>query len=268
AFEGWNDAAEAASTAGRYLATRSNARRFASLDVEEFYDFTVARPHVRLEPDGSRRIEWPEPSFEAGHLNPRDIINFAAVEPSFRWKTFSANVLSVAQELGAEMVITLGALMADVPHTRPIRVTGTAADATLAEQLGLIRSRYEGPTGIVGVIHDTFARAGIASVSLWATIPHYLSQIAPSPHGAMALVDRAADLLGCQVDLTELQIAGAAYERQVAGMVEADDDLAEYVRRLEAERDDVEPSQPAFELPDREDLAAQVERFLREQRDD
>ncbi|MDQ1437883.1 MAG: hypothetical protein QOK43_1512 [Acidimicrobiaceae bacterium] len=278
AFEGWNDAGDAASTAARFLATEWGARRMASIDPEEFYDFTVVRPEVRLVDGLTRRIDWPDNEFDyaASPSDTRDVVFMHGIEPQLKWRTFVAQVTETAKSLGIELAITLGALLAEVPHTRPVHVTGTAADAELVLRLGLERSRYEGPTGIVGVLHDSLARAGIPSASLWATVPAYVAKT-PSPKGALALVSRAADLLEEQVDVTSLEIAAAAYERQVSEVVAEDDDVAAYVRSLE-ETDDAEraempsptrhpsrPDQPMPPMVGGDALAAEVERFLREQ---
>ena len=270
AFEGWNDAGEAATTAVRWLHSTTDAREFATIDPEDFYDFTVARPHVKLDEHMVRRIEWPTPTFSAAVRpeSPHDVIFLVGIEPALKWRSFTACVMEVAEALGVEMVLTLGALLADVPHTRPVRITGTAADAELIARLGFTRSRYEGPTGIVGVITDTCVRAGLKAASLWATTPHYLRETA-SPKAALALVERLDQLVGVRVDTTELEIASAAYERQVNDMLEGEDDVVDYVRRLEEDSDDDldddEETEP-FEIPTTEQLAAEVERYLRDQR--
>jgi proteasome assembly chaperone (PAC2) family protein len=267
AFEGWNDAAEAASTAARYLAGRLEARRFATLDPEDFYDFTVARPHVRLDAGLTRSIEWPTPTFEVAERpgSARDLVFLHAVEPSLRWRTYCAEVLSLCRELGVELVVTLGAILADVPHTRPVRVMGTAGSAELVAELGLQHSRYEGPTGIVGVLQDACREAGIRSASLWASTPHYLHQT-PSPRAALALVERTVGLLGERVDAVDLQIAAAAYDRQVEDLVASEDEVAHYVRRLEEQDEDDGDAMESMEIPPTDALAAEVERFLRDQR--
>ena len=264
AFEGWNDAADAASTAVRYLGERWQARSFASIDPEDFYDFSSTRPQVRLTDGLTREIVWPTTELSAATLPgaDRDVVVLLGVEPELRWRTFCTEVVDVAQGLGVEMVVTLGALLADVPHSRPVRVTGTAADAELVRKLGLQRSRYEGPTGIVGVLHDAFNKAQMPSASLWAAVPHYVAAT-PSPKAALALVQRAADLLRSSVITTDLEIAAASYERQVSEVVESDDDVAEYVRRLEASADD-DVDVDELDLPTGDALAAEFERFLRE----
>jgi predicted ATP-grasp superfamily ATP-dependent carboligase len=188
------------------------------------------------------------------------VVFLHAAEPQLRWRTFAATVVGVAKALEVELVLTLGALLAEVPHTHPVKVTGTAANPQLVARLGLQRSRYEGPTGIVGVLHEALSRAGIASASLWATVPHYVSGT-PSPKATLALIERATSLLGARVDTVDLEIAASAYERQVSEVVADDEDMAAYVRRLE--EDDEEDEQP--EMPSRDELADEVERFLREQ---
>lgn len=278
AFEGWNDAADAATTAVRYLDERWTARSFAEIDPEEFYDFSSTRPQVRLVDGVTREIVWPATTFSAASLPnaKRDVVLVLGTEPQLRWRTFCDQVLSVVREVDVELVLTLGALLADVPHTRPVQVTGTAADAELVSRLGLQPSRYEGPTGIVGVLHDALSRAGIPSASLWAAVPHYVAAT-PSPKAALALVQRTADLLSSPMVVTDLEIAAASYERQVTEVVESDDDVSAYVRQLEErtehDGDDDEDDDADFsevDLPSGEALAAELERFLREhdQRDD
>ena len=262
AFEGWNDAADAASTAVRYLGERWQARSFASIDPEDFYDFSSTRPQVRLADGLTREIVWPTTELSAAALPgaDRDVIVLLGIEPELHWRTFCTELVDVARALDVEMVVTLGALLADVPHSRPVRVTGTAADPELVRKLGLERSRYEGPTGIVGVLHDAFNKAQVPSASLWAAVPHYVAAT-PSPKAALALVQRAAGLLRSSVITTDLEIAAASYERQVSEVVESDEDVAEYVRRLEASTDD---DIDEMDLPTGDALAAEFERFLRE----
>ena len=236
-FEGWNDAGEAATTALRWLQSTTDAVPFATIDAEDFYDFTVARPLVKLDEGRTRRVEWPEPTFAAARVGERDLVFLVGVEPALKWRAFTRTVLDAAEVLGVEMVFTLGALLADVPHTRPVRVTGTATDPDLIAELGFARSRYEGPTGILGVLMDACTRAGRRSASLWATTPHYLRE-SPSPKAALALIERLDELLGLRLDTTDLEIASAAYERQVNEMLAGEDDVADYVRRLEEDADD------------------------------
>jgi proteasome assembly chaperone (PAC2) family protein len=263
AFEGWNDAGEAATMALRSLATTWSARRIASVDPEEFYDFSATRPEVHLVDGVTRRIEWPANELWVAAAPAHDIVLLLGVEPQLRWRTFCTGLLGAASDLGVELVITLGALLADVPHTRAVRVTGAAHDPDLAQRLGLQRSRYEGPTGIVGVLHDTCAAQGMPSASLWAAVPHYVHQV-PSPKAALALVERAAVLVGASVDPAPLRDAAEEYVRQVSEQVEADEDAAAYVARLEAADDaEQEAERP---LPSADALAAEVERFLRDHR--
>jgi len=262
AFEGWNDAAESASTAVDYLGTAWNERTFADLDPEEFYDFTVVRPEVRLIDGVTREINWRTTRFAAANApdSTRDVVLVHGIEPNNRWRTFCDNIVAAAQELDVELVLTLGALAAEVPHTRPVQVTGTGSDPELIDKLNLKRSRYEGPTGIVGVLHTRFAAAGIKSASLWAAVPHYVSQ-QPSPKATLALAQRASEIVGASLVATDLEIAVASYERQVNDMIEADEDIASYVEGLERILDDGEEELGR----DRLDIAAEAERFLREQ---
>lgn len=264
AFEGWNDAGEAATTALRWLEGTTDAAQFASIDPEDFYDFTVARPQVRLDAAMTRRIEWPEPVVSSAHLPraDRDMITVVGIEPALKWRSFAQTVLELVDTMQVEMVLTLGALLADVPHTRPVRITGTATDPGLIADFGFTRSRYEGPTGIVGVLMDACAHAGVKSASLWATTPHYLRET-QSPKAALALIERLNELVPLGLDTTELEIASAAYERQVNDMLAGEDDVADYVRRLE--EDDDETDDDVFTIPHPDAIAAEVERFLRDQ---
>jgi predicted ATP-grasp superfamily ATP-dependent carboligase len=261
AFRGWNDGGQGASLAGGYLAKVWDARRFAEIDPEGFFDFQSTRPHVRLESGHTRRIDWPETVFH--HSRPegldRDVVLLLGVEPNLRWRTFSNLIVDFARELGVELVVTLGALLADVPHTRPVPVTGSATDSELIEQLGLQASRYEGPTGIVGVFHDACRQAGIKSASLWAAVPHYVS-LAPSPKAAAALCERLGTLLGSAIDTAELDRAAEAYVSQVSEAIASDEDTAAYVEELERRIDELDES----DLPSGETLAAELTRFLRE----
>jgi predicted ATP-grasp superfamily ATP-dependent carboligase len=262
AFRGWNDGGQGASLAGAYLARAWAAQPFASIDPEGFYDFQATRPMVSLVDGLTRRIDWPENSFLHAPLPGagRDAIILLGVEPNLRWQTFSNLVAGVASDFGTELVITLGSLLADVPHTRPAPVTGSATDPDLIERLGLQASRYEGPTGIVGVLHDACGKAGIASASLWAAVPHYVS-LTPSPRAAKALVDRLSDLLGADVDTGELNEAAEAYAEQVSEAVAADAETAAYVEELERRVDQLAEE---ADLPSGDALAAELTRFLRE----
>ena len=201
AFRGWNDGGQGATLAAGYLARIWNAERFADIDPENFIDFQANRPHVSLDEGLTRRIEWPENAFYHARIpgTERDVVLLLGVEPSLRWQTFSKLVVDLARDLDVELLVTLGSLLADVPHTRAAPVTGAASDPELVADLGLQHSRYEGPTGIVGVLQDTCRREGIPAASLWAAVPHYVS-LAPSPRAARALCDRLAQLLDVPVD--------------------------------------------------------------------
>jgi len=261
AFRGWNDGAQGASLAGGYLAKIWNAEQFASIDPESFYDFQSTRPMVSLVDGLTRKIDWPENDFY--HASPegfgRDALLLLGIEPSLRWRKFSSLIVDLAKEHKVELVVTLGALLADVPHTRPAPVTGTASDLELVERLGLQASRYEGPTGIVGVLHDACREASLPSVSLWAAVPHYVS-LAPSPRAALALCQRLADLLETSIDTTELDQAVDAYTQRVTEAVSTDEETAEYVQELERRAEMIDESS----LPSGESLAAELTRFLRE----
>jgi proteasome assembly chaperone (PAC2) family protein len=265
AFRGWNDGAQAASLAAGYLAKTWGAERFADVDPENFFDFQATRPHVSLEEGLSRRIDWPETAFY--HARPegldRDVVLLLGIEPNLRWRTFTELVVGLARDLGIELLITLGALLADVPHTRSAPVTGSASDKELVERLGLSASRYEGPTGIVGVIHDLCGQSGIPSASLWAAVPHYVS-LTPSPRGALALCERLGDVLGIQIEADELEEAARNYEEQVSEAVASDEETAAYVDELERRSDQLDD---ATELPSGDALAAELTRFLK-QRDE
>lgn len=261
AFRGWNDGGQGASLAGAFLARAWAARRFAEIDPEGFYDFQATRPTVSLDRE-TRRIDWPENHFLFAPLPGagRDAIILLGVEPNVRWRAFSSLVAQVAREFKVELVITLGSLLADVPHTRPAPVTGSATDPDLIEQLGLQPSRYEGPTGIVGVLHDACASAGLPSASLWVAVPHYVS-LTPSPRAAKALVERLAGLLHADVDTQELDEAADAYSHQVSEAVASDADTASYVAELEQRVDELAAQ---ADLPSGDALAAELTRFLRE----
>src|SRR5215204_2509931 len=238
AFRGWNDGAQGASLAAGYLAQAWDAKRFGDIDPEEFYDFQATRPQVALEDGLTRRVDWPENAFYHAEVpgGDRDLLLLLGVEPNLRWRTFCSEIAGLAADLNVGLVVTLGALLADVPHTRPSPVTGSATDPKLVRELGLAASRYEGPTGIVGVLHDACGAHDLPSASLWAAVPHYAS-LAASPKAALALCRRLSGLLDAQVDLTELQRASEAYERQVSEAVAQDEETAAYVHELEERRD-------------------------------
>jgi proteasome assembly chaperone (PAC2) family protein len=263
AFRGWNDGGQAATLAGSYLARLWGATKFGDIDPEGFVDFQATRPQVTLEEGLTRRIEWPENAFYRASVPgiDRDAVLLLGVEPNFRWRTFTEVVVGVARDLEVELVVTLGALLADVPHTRPAPVTGAASDPDLVAELGLQHSRYEGPTGIVGVLHDACRRAGLPSVSLWSAVPHYVS-LAPSPRAARALCERLGDLLDTEVE--ELAAAEEAYAEQVSDAVASDPDTAAYVEELERRADSLEGWNQEDELPSGDSIAAELTRFLRE----
>jgi predicted ATP-grasp superfamily ATP-dependent carboligase len=263
AFRGWNDGGQGASLAGGYLAKAWEAERFADIDPEGFFDFQSTRPHVSLVDGLTRRIDWPENAFYRAYLPQaeRDAVLLLGIEPNLRWRAFSELIVGLAKEVGVELMVSLGALLADVPHTRPSPVTGSATDPALIEQLGLSTSRYEGPTGIVGILHDGCREAGISSVSLWAAVPHYVS-LTPSPRAAKALCERLGELLGTDIDVDELDEAADAYAEQVSEAVAADSETAAYVEELERRADEAEDEEQ--NLPSGDALAAELTRYLRE----
>ena len=262
AFRGWNDGGQGASLGAAYLAKQWSAARFAEIEPEGFFDFQAVRPHVSLVDGETRRIDWPDNGFFHTSIpgTDRDAVLLLGIEPNLRWRTFSGLVLDLARDLGVEMLVTFGSLLADVPHTRPAPVTAAATDPALVAELGLEASRYEGPTGIVGIVHDGCREAGIASVSLWAAVPHYVS-LAPSPRAALSLVRRFGDLMHVDVDLSELETAAEEYAEQVSEAVSTDAETQAYVEELEQR---VDALAPEGDLPSGESLAAELSRFLRE----
>ena len=262
AFRGWNDGGQGATLGGGYLAKQWGAELFAEIDSENFYDFQAVRPQVSLEDGLTRKLEWPENTFLHAPIPglDRDAVILLGVEPNLRWKTYSGLVLELVQDLGVELVVTLGSLLADVPHTRPAPVSAAASDPSLVAELGVEPSRYEGPTGIVGVLLDACRREGIPSVSLWAAVPHYVS-LAPSPRAALALCRRLGELVGADIDVAELEQAAEEYAEQVTDAVASDAETASYVEELERRVDLMEAAE---ELPSGESLAAELTRFLRE----
>ena len=262
AFRGWNDGGQGASLAAGYLAKQWAGKRFAEIDSEHFYDFQATRPHVSLEEGLTRKLDWPENGFFHAEIPGagRDAVILLGTEPNLRWKTFSQLVLGLAQDLGVERVVTFGSLLADVPHTRPAPVTAAATDEAMMQELGLEPSRYEGPTGIVGVLLDACRVSGLSSLSLWAAVPHYVS-LAPSPRAALALVRRFGELLSIDVDVKELEQAADEYSEQVTEAVSADADTAAYVVELERRVDMLNAEE---DLPSGDSLAAELTRFLRE----
>jgi proteasome assembly chaperone (PAC2) family protein len=261
AFRGWNDGGQGASLAAGYLAKLWRGARFAEIDPENFYDFQATRPNVALEEGLTRRIDWPENAFYHARVPgiARDAVVLLGVEPNLRWRRFTRLVVDYASDLSVELFVSLGSLLADVPHTRPSPVTGSASDPDLVERLGLQASRYEGPTGIVGVLHDACREESVPSVSLWAAVPHYVS-LTPSPRAALALCERLSSLLDVEIDVEELREAADGYEEQVSRAVAADADTQAYVDDLEQRADEIDES----DLPSGEALAAELTRFLRE----
>jgi proteasome assembly chaperone (PAC2) family protein len=269
AFRGWNDGGQAATLAAGYLARLWGAKKFADIDPELFVDFQATRPMVSLEDGRTRKIDWPENTFYRAHIPgaDRDAILLVGVEPNYRWRTFSEIVTDLARDLGVELAVTLGALVADVPHTRPSPVTGAATDPQLVDELGLQLSRYEGPTGIVGVLLDSFRRVGVPSVSLWAAVPHYV-QLAPSPPAAKALCERLAGVLSTEIDVSELAEASDEYVEQVSQAVATDTETAGYVEELERRTDSLEWLEESDDVVSGDALAAEITRFLREREAD
>jgi proteasome assembly chaperone (PAC2) family protein len=265
AFKGWNDAADAASSAIQFVGSALGARRFATIDPEEFYDFQATRPRVRMVDGQAREVVWPEVElFEARVPRaPRDLILMTGAEPSFRWRTFCKLVVELSEVLGTQLFVTLGALLADVPHTRPISVTGLSSDPALVARLGLAPSSYEGPTGIVGILHAACQDAGLPSASLWAAVPHYIAAT-PNPKAALALVRKLEGLVGVAVDGSELESAAADYERQVNVAVQSDPDVQAFVERLEQAASEEETDDAPTALPSGDTIARDLQRFLRQ----
>jgi predicted ATP-grasp superfamily ATP-dependent carboligase len=265
AFTGWNDAGDAASSAVKYLGSSLGAERFARMDPEEFFDFQATRPQIELVDGRTRRITWPSLDFYAARVPraPRDLILVSGPEPSMRWRTFSRHVVDLAEALGTQLVVTLGALLADVPHSRPVPITSLATDDALVERIGLPQTSYEGPTGIVGVLHGACQEAGMPSASLWASVPHYVAA-APNPKAALALVRRLESLVGVSVDAGELETAASDYERQVSAAVNSDPEVQAFVERLERAAAEDEPELRPQDLPSGDVLAREFQRFLRQ----
>ena len=265
AFEGWNDAGDSASGAARWLLERQGATQIGIIDCEEYFDFTTTRPVLAEDDEGSRTIEWPDIEIWAAPMSDgRDLVVLIGQEPQLRWRSFTTSVLQLVADLEVSLVLTLGALLSDIPHTRPTVVTGTTDDPDMAERLHLVRSTYEGPTGIVGVLGSALRDARVPTASLWASVPTYVSG-APSPKATLALIERTCDLLGFHPPTTDLEIASAAYVRQLNELVAADEDTAAYVAGLEEAADDEgEPLDDiALTEADAGELVQEVERFLR-----
>lgn len=269
AFAGWNDAASAATNAAKFIGARLGARRFAYCDPEPFFDFRSTRPLVRIDASGNREVTWPANEFlyARNPIGPHDVVIALGVEPDLRWRTFTEGYVSLFKKLNVSFSVSLGALMADVPHTRPTRVTGTALDPEVAERLNLTTSRYEGPTGIVGVLHQRLRTAGIPGASLWANVPHYLTTN-ENPPATAALLGRLQVLLGMEFDLSELDSKGDRFVSEVNTAVGANPEIGEYVKRLEEAIDTAVDGEPGDDrpLPRGEDVVLDVEAFLRSQR--
>lgn len=265
AFKGWNDAGDAATTALQFVGTALGATRFATIDPEEFFDFQATRPQVKLVEGLTRKIEWPEVEIYEARVPraPRDLILLTGSEPSMRWRTFCQLILDLSEALGVQMVVSLGALLADVAHSRPIGISGLSSDPGLVERLQLTPTSYEGPTGIVGVLQAACQNAAIPSASLWASVPRYIAS-APNPKAALALVRKLEGLVGVSVDASELESAAGDYERQVNLAVQSDPDVQAFVERLERAADEEgEPIDPT-ELPSGDRLASDFMRFLKQ----
>ena len=272
AWSGWNDAAESATAAARYLSTAFDAEKIAEIDPEDFYHFGLSRPHVRFKTgsETEREIVWPTTEFwiaQSPRLT-RDLIVGVAVEPHLKWRAYCDAVLELARRCEVALVLTLGALLAEVPHTRPVRLVGGASDPELAARLALRPTRYEGPTGVVGVLNTISREKGFATASLWANVPHYISGI-ENPKATLALVRRVLPLLGATVDLGDLEEAATQFDQNLTEIVAQNAKIAGYVKKLES-RDAEEPSsvEPGAEsdLPPASELVAEIEQFLRQQR--
>jgi proteasome assembly chaperone (PAC2) family protein len=265
AFKGWNDAGESASAALGFLLEQFDGEQIGEIDPEDFYDFTAVRPTVSLRDGKSRTIEWPENTLHAARIPgaERDLVVLQGIEPSLHWKRFCAVILEACDTLGVEMVVTLGALLADVPHTRPVPITGLASNDDLVKRLGYERSTYEGPTGIVGVLHHICSERDMPSASLWASVPHYVAA-APNPKAALSLIRSFEGVAQIAVDGGALEESSEDYERQVNAAVATDPDVKAFVERLEQtldeNQDDIEPE----DLPSADSIARDFQRFLRQ----
>lgn len=275
AFAGWNDAAQSATGAVKYLIDRFDAPRFARIDPEDFYVFTETRPTIRFSEGQQRELVWPANDFHyvQDARWTHDLVLMPGIEPQMRWRDFTSLVLDVARRVNARMIVTLGGLLADVAHSAPVRVTGATTNPELLPNwidTEVRRSRYEGPTGIVGVLGDACRQAQIPSASIWANVPHYIS-VSPNPKTMAALVHRMNTLLNLDLDLYELDRASDRFERQVDEAVEQNPEIRRYVRSLESareEQDEAEEEQaPAAELPSGAALVEELEEFLRRRRE-
>lgn len=266
-FTGWNDAGDAASTAMTTMVESWGADVLAEIDPEMFTDFATVRPQVRLDAERNRSIVWPTVGVWSASLPGTDVILMLGPEPALRWRLFSEQITGIAEHFGATMALSLGALLADVPHSRPVPLVGTASDPELIDRFELQRSQYEGPTGIVGVLHDALHRSGLPTASLWAAVPGYASQV-PSPKAAMALVDRACSMIGTPAPLSALASAALEYDERVAALIGDDEDMVEYLSRLEQMNDETEATEDDLTNAapiDPEELMNEVEQFLRDQ---
>ena len=264
AFAGWNDAANSATAALEAVGEALDAHVIARIDPDDFYDFQVARPTIRLTEGQARHIDWPANTFMAAPAPnaERDLVLLSGTEPNLHWRAFTEAVIAAARRLDVEMVITLGALIADVAHTQPVPITGIASDEDLVERLGLTRSNYEGPTGIVGVIHEACHRHAITSASLWAAIPHYVASV-PNPKAALTLLRRLEGLTGIAIEAGELEDASERFEQQITRAVATNPEIEELVGRLEREQE--EAAEPGFTVPSGDTIASELQAFLRQQ---
>ncbi len=265
AFHGWNDAGDAASAALEFIRAQYDTVEVATIDPEDFVDFTSVRPQVKVVQGGTREILWPDSTFSAAEVPGADgdLVILQGVEPCLRWRRYTDTVIEAARALDVRMVVTLGALLNDVPHTRPVSVTGIASDPALVDRLGYEGTSYEGPTGITGVLHHACAAAGLPSVSLWASVPHYVAA-APNPKVALALVRGFEGAAGVVVDAGELESAAEDYERQVSAAVASDPEVKAFVERLESAVDEVSDERPPENLPSADMIASDFQRFLRQ----
>jgi proteasome assembly chaperone (PAC2) family protein len=274
AFAGWNDAAESATAAAEFLVQCWSGKRFAYIDAEEFYHFALLRPMVRFKQKTGREREiiWPANHFYQSQASglPRDVIIGVGVEPHLRWKAYCESVLDLAGQCQVSRIVTLGAFLADVPHTRPTKVSCVTTDVELAGRLQAVFTRYEGPTGIVGVLNDAARRANFSTISLWAQVPHYVSEVR-NPHAILALVQRVLDLLDWKADLTILEESAGRFDAQLAEILAQNPNVAQHVKQLE-ERDreggkeEEESGEAGLELPSTSELMIEIEQFLRQNR--
>jgi proteasome assembly chaperone (PAC2) family protein len=264
AFEGWNDAADAASGAVEHLELIWDAEPLAELDSEDYYDYQVNRPTVRQVDGVTREIQWPATTLSVCSPpgSERDVVLLRGIEPNMRWRSFCDDILELVEQLGVSTVVILGALLADTPHTRPVPVTGTAYSKAAAERFSLEQTRYEGPTGITGVLQDACVRAGVPAISFWAAVPHYVSQ-PPNPKATIALLHRVEDVLDIEVPLGELPAQAEDWEAAVDEMTASDDEVTEYVRSLEERGDAAVDIDEAMAKIDGDAIAAEFEKYLR-----